>query len=54
VGLKGSEANRMIQILNEFGPDYFNLAALAPVTPEEFRTAGSGKLGSNHPRRMTG
>ncbi len=41
VGLKGPEANRIIQLLEEFGPDYFNLAALAPVTPEEFRTVAS-------------
>lgn len=41
VGISGAEATQIIGILEEFGPDYFNLAGLTPITPEEFRTVAS-------------
>ena len=41
VGLSADQATQIIGILEEFGPDYFNLAALTPITPEEFRTVAS-------------
>jgi hypothetical protein len=41
VGLSGAQATEIIGILEEFGPAYFNLAGLTPITPEEFRTVAS-------------
>lgn len=41
VGLSGAQATEIIGILEEFGPNYFNLATLTPITPEEFRTVAS-------------
>jgi hypothetical protein len=41
VGLSGAQATEIIGILEEFGPGYFDLAALTPITPEEFRTVAS-------------
>lgn len=41
VGLSGAQATEIIGLLEEFGPDYFNLAVLTPITPEEFRTVAS-------------
>lgn len=41
MGLSGAQATEIIGILEEFGPDYFNLAGLTPITPEEFRTVAS-------------
>jgi hypothetical protein len=41
VGLSEAQATEIITILEEFGPDYFNLAALTPITPEEFRSVAS-------------
>jgi hypothetical protein len=32
-----SQANHVIQLLNEFGPDYFALAQLTRVSPETYR-----------------
>ncbi|HEV3202163.1 MAG TPA: hypothetical protein VGZ73_29895 [Bryobacteraceae bacterium] len=41
VGLSGNQATEIIGILEEFGPAYFHLAELTPITPEEFRTVAS-------------
>ncbi|MBZ5623272.1 MAG: hypothetical protein LAQ69_31805 [Acidobacteriia bacterium] len=38
--LSRGHANRIIQTLEEFGPDYFELAELTRITPEEFRAIG--------------
>jgi len=38
VGLSGPQATRLIDILEEFGTAYFDLAELTPITPDEFRT----------------
>ena len=32
-----AQANRVIRYLEEFGPDYFELAQLTRVTPEQYR-----------------
>ena len=32
-----SQANYVIQLLNEFGPDYFELSQLTRISPETFR-----------------
>jgi hypothetical protein len=32
-----SQANHVIQLLNEFGPDYFELAQLTRISPETYR-----------------
>jgi hypothetical protein len=37
LGLSRSQANRIIRQLEEFGPDYFELAQLTRITPEQFR-----------------
>jgi len=37
LGLSRSQANRMIKLLEEFGPGYFELAQLTGITPQEFR-----------------
>jgi hypothetical protein len=37
LGLSRVHANRIIRYLEEFGPDYFVLAQLTQVTPEQFR-----------------
>jgi hypothetical protein len=37
LGLSKAQANRLIRYLEEFGPDYFELAQLTRVTPEQFR-----------------
>ena len=37
LGLSKTHANRLIRYLEEFGPDYFELAQLTRVTPEQFR-----------------
>jgi hypothetical protein len=36
--LTGGQATEIIATLEEFGPAYFVLAGLTPITPEEFRT----------------
>jgi hypothetical protein len=41
VGLSGEQATEIIGLLEEFGPGYFNLAVLTPITPDEFRTISS-------------
>jgi hypothetical protein len=41
VGLSGPQASEIILNLEEFGPGYFDLAALTPITPDEFRTVAS-------------
>jgi hypothetical protein len=37
LGLSKAQANRLIRYLEELGPDYFELAQLTRVTPEQFR-----------------
>ena len=37
LGLSKAQANRLIRYLEELGPDYFELAQLKRVTPEQFR-----------------
>jgi hypothetical protein len=37
LGLSGRHANRIIRLLEEFGPGYFELAQLARITAEQFR-----------------
>ena len=37
LGLSKAQANRVIRYLEEFGPDYFELAQLTRVTPEQYR-----------------
>ena len=37
LGLSKAQANRLIRYLEEFGPDYFELAQLTRVTPEQYR-----------------
>jgi hypothetical protein len=37
LGLSKTHANRIIRNLEEFGPDYFEVAQLTRITPEQFR-----------------
>jgi hypothetical protein len=37
LGLSGRHANRLIRLLEEFGPGYFELAQLTRITGEQFR-----------------
>jgi hypothetical protein len=37
LGLSGRNANRIIRLLEEFGPCYFELSQLARISPEQFR-----------------
>jgi len=37
LGLSKTHANRIIRHLEEFGPDYFEVAQLTRVTPEQYR-----------------
>jgi hypothetical protein len=37
LGLSKAHANRIIRYLEEFGPDYFELAQLTRVTPQQYR-----------------
>jgi hypothetical protein len=37
LGLSRSQANRIIRNLEEFGPDYFEIAQLTRITPAEYR-----------------
>ena len=37
LGLSRTHANRIIHLLEEFGPSYFELAQLTRITPEQFR-----------------
>jgi len=38
LGLSKTHANRIIRNLEEFGPDYFEVAQLTRITPEQYRT----------------
>jgi hypothetical protein len=38
LGLSKTHANRIIRSLEEFGPDYFEVAQLTRITPEQYRT----------------
>jgi len=35
--ISGSEADRLIRLLEEFGPDYFEIAQLMRISPESYR-----------------
>ncbi len=49
LGMSRANANRIIRHLDEFGPDYFELAQLTRITPAEFRSiAGSVKERALH------
>lgn len=37
LGLSKAQANRLIRYLEEFGPDYFEVAQLTRITPEQYR-----------------
>jgi hypothetical protein len=37
LGLSGAQANRIIRNLEEFGPDYIEVAQLTRTTPEQYR-----------------
>jgi len=37
LGLSKAQANRVIRYLEEFGPDYFEVAQLTRITPEQYR-----------------
>ena len=37
LGLSKTHANRIIRYLEEFGPDYFEVAQLTRITPEQYR-----------------
>ena len=37
LGLSKAQANRYIRYLEEFGPDYFEVAQLTRITPEQYR-----------------
>jgi hypothetical protein len=37
LGLSKAQANRFIRYLEEFGPDYFEVAQLTRITPEQYR-----------------
>jgi hypothetical protein len=37
LGLSRTHANRIIRYLEEFGPDYFEVAQLTRITPEQYR-----------------
>lgn len=38
VGMSHTHANRLIGYLDEFGPEYFDLAQLTGISPDEYRT----------------
>jgi hypothetical protein len=38
LGISKTQANRLIQMLNDYGPQYFELAQLTRVTVEEYKT----------------
>ncbi|MBZ5727748.1 MAG: hypothetical protein LAP87_22470 [Acidobacteriia bacterium] len=49
LGMSKTQANRVIRMLEEFGPDYFELAQLARISPEQFRAiAPQVKQGAIH------
>src|SRR5690348_13055722 len=37
IGISATHANRIIRYLNEFGPEYFELAHLTGISPAEYR-----------------
>src|SRR5580704_1621512 len=37
LGLSKAQANRYVRYLEEFGPDYFEIAQLTRITPEQYR-----------------
>jgi hypothetical protein len=37
LGISGTHANRLIRYLEEFGPEYFELAQLTGISPAEYR-----------------
>ena len=37
LGMSKTHANRLIRLLEEFGPEYFDLAQLTRITPEQYR-----------------
>jgi hypothetical protein len=47
VGMSGADATHNIELLEEFGANYFKLAELTRITPEEFRAVAS-KLKGNY------
>ena len=47
LGLSKGHANRIIRYLEEFGPDYFVMAQLTQVTPEQFRAIAPAVRANN-------
>jgi len=47
LGLSRTHANRIIHHLEEFGPDYFEVAQLTRVTPEQYRVIAPAIRDSN-------